>query len=105
MKTLSIFIICITMVIFYKLAVDQQNKLAVKQHKINTIEKNINSLGNQYYADPYLHFEDEFSLHITGKEHRFLNKGLSYIELTLENEKKHVTVVQTDDQESSFSGS
>lgn len=105
MKTLSIFIICITLMIFYKLAVDQQNKIAVKQHKIDAIEKNINSVGNQYYADPYFHFEDEFSMHVTGKEHRFLNKGISYIEQTFENEKKHVTVAQTDDQESSFSGS
>ena len=105
MKTLSIFIICITLGLFYSLALDQQNKRNIKNQKTLDQEKKIHSMMHESYMVPYLHRDEDFSMQVTGKEHRYLNTGISFIENNLETESKHVMVAQTDDKQLGFSGS
>jgi len=106
MKALSIFIICLTLGIFYNLAMYQQNKFDAKLQKIDAVENNMiheTSIGS--YLDPYVDIEEDFSMEVTGKEHRYLNTGLSYIEHEYQSKKKHVMVAQTEQRHSSLSGS
>ena len=105
MKTLSIFIICITLGLFYSLAVDQQNKLNIKNQKTLDHEKKIHSMIHESYMVPYLHEDEDFSMQVTGKEHRYLNTGISFIENNPETETEHVMLAQTDEKQSDFSGS
>ena len=101
MKTLSIIIIFITLGIFYTLAIDQQNKLE-KDQQTDPVET---SMIHESYISPYIQVEEDFSMHVTGKEHRYLNTGISFIEFGNETVENHVMIVQTDDVESNLSGS
>ena len=106
MRTLSILIICLTLAIFYSLARYQQNKFDAKLQKIDAVENNrIHETSIGLYLDPYVDIEEDFSMEVTGKEHRYLNTGLSCIEHVYQSKKKHVMVAQTEQNYSSLSGS
>ena len=104
MKTFSIFIICVTLAIFYSLAVDQQNKLDKKNQKPEASELHLENM-QEAYMTPYMHIEEDFSMEVTGKDHIYLNTGLSYIEHYHYNEKKQVMITQTEKHETDLSGS
>ena len=105
MKTFSIFIICITLGIFYTLAVQQQNSLHEKDLKRRTAETSMNNVNSGAYMSTYKHVEEDFSMHVTGKEHRYLNTGISWIEYDTETNNNHVIVAHTEDDKIKLSGS
>ena len=80
MKIYSVIIMSITLGIFYSLAVHQQKNWKAKELKTFTPEKQMEDFGTASGIVPYLMIEDEFSMQVTGKEHRYLNTGMSYIE-------------------------
>lgn len=97
MKTYSIIIVCLTLGIFYGLAVKMEhqknltaqaakNKMLEVQKAGSTIEnlsfsctKHVNSYNAAVNENVYFDQNDDFSSQITGKERRYLNTGISYI--------------------------
>ena len=99
MKTYSFIIICLTLGFFYSLAVkmEHQNNIKEKSNSIQTtlLKNNIdsqnltltNSLSNHstnittdYRDNHHVGINDDFSMQVTGKAHRYLNTGVSFIE-------------------------
>lgn len=105
MKTYSILIICFTLGLFYNLAVYQQNKLNSKEVKSFASEYEVNNFDHEDDIVPYFFIEDEFSMHVTGKEHRYLNTGISFIEFPEVTQEKQCIVAQTNEPKTNLSGS
>ncbi|MGB5321683.1 hypothetical protein, partial [Lutimonas sp.] len=76
MKIYSVLIISLTLGLFYSLAVQEQNKLNLKEIKSVDSNYEINNFDHEDDIVPYFFIEDEFSMHVTGKEHRYLNTGI-----------------------------
>lgn len=80
MKTYSLLLICLTLGLFYGLAVNEQNNRNYESAKrlvtSNVLEEDI----IDSHSVEYNSMEDEFVNHVTGKDHMFLNTGISYIE-------------------------
>ena len=105
MKIYSILIICFTLGLFYSLAVQQQNKLNTKELRSFDSDYEINNLNHKPEMVPQFFIEDEFSMHVTGKEHRYLNTGISFIEYTEAPIEKECLVANTDKDNTDLSGS
>lgn len=105
MKLYSTLIICFTLGIFYSLAVYQQNKLNIKE--LSSIEPDYKTDYLAHEADmaPYLLYDDEFSMHVTGKEHRYLHTGVSFLEYPELYQEKQCLLADTNHQETNASGS
>ena len=95
MKTYSIIIICLTLGVFYSLAVKlEHQKKSLKLHVAALAEMNANSQNNLFnkcsnnYINStsdnihsvYYDNNDAFSMQVIGKERRYLNTGISFIE-------------------------
>ncbi len=80
MKIYSIAIICLTLGLFYSLAVHQQKNWTSKELKSFVSEIYMDNFEHESDIAPYLMMEDDFSMQVTGKEHRYLNTGISYME-------------------------
>jgi hypothetical protein len=105
MKIYSVLIISLTLGLFYSLAVHQQNKLNLKEIKSFDSNYEINNLDQEPDMENYLFVEDEFSMYVTGKEHRYLNTGISFIESPQVTREKECIAVNTNDQKTDVSGS
>lgn len=99
MKTYSFILICLTLGLFYTLAVNmehqkKQENIALKMpssavnnntdfHMLTvkkSCSKNSIVMTSDTEHDHHVHINDDFSMHVTGKEHRYLNTGVSFIE-------------------------
>ena len=99
MKTYSFILICLTLGVFYSLAVkmEHQNNLEEKSiiiqdlalknnpdaqiHALNkTCSNNDSSLTTDSEQNHHYDINDDFSMQVTGKAHRYLNTGVSFIE-------------------------
>lgn len=102
MKTFSIAIISFTLLLFYNLALQQQNERnlepveTIYHEKIESHRSNETSDTNEV---------EEFSMHVTGKEHRYLNIGISYIEEPLEKMNRQCIADNTKESNLELSGS
>jgi len=105
MKIYSVLIISLTLGLFYSLAVQEQNKLNLKEIKSVDSNYEINNLDQESDMEPYLLMEDEFSMHVTGKEHRYLNTGISFIESPQVTREKECIAVNTNEQKTDLTGS
>jgi hypothetical protein len=105
MKIYSVLIISLTLGLFYSLAVQEQNKLNLKEIKSVDSNYEINNLDQEPDMEPYLFMEDEFSMHVTGKEHRYLNTGISFIESPQVTREKECIAVNTNEQKTDLTGS
>jgi hypothetical protein len=105
MKIYSVLIISLTLGLFYSLAVQEQNKLNLKEIKSVDSNYEINNLDQEPDMEPYLFIEDEFSMHVTGKEHRYLNTGISFIESPQVTREKECIAVNTNEQKTDLTGS
>jgi len=105
MKIYSILIMSLTLVLFYNLAVFQQNKLDKSELKSFDFENKTVHFKKHATIVPYVLIEDEFSMQVTGKEHRYLNTGISYIEYAEATQKKQCIVAIANEQKSNLSGS
>jgi hypothetical protein len=105
MKIYSVLIISLTLGLFYSLAVQEQNKLNLKEIKSVDSNYEINNLDQESDMEPYLFMEDEFSMHVTGKEHRYLNTGISFIESPQVTREKECIAVNTNEQKTDLTGS
>ena len=104
MKIYSILIMSLTLVLFYNLAVSQQNERE-SQPKSADFENKTDHFKEHTSTVPYVLIEDEFSMQVTGKEHRYLNTGISFIEFTESTEKKQCLVAVINEQKTNLSGS
>jgi hypothetical protein len=91
MKIYSILIMSLTLVLFYNLAVSQQNKRESESKSPDFKHKTVD-FKKHSTIEPYVLIEDEFSMQVTGKEHRYLNTGISYIEYAEAAQKKRGTI-------------
>ena len=105
MKIYSILIMSLTLVLFYNLAVFQQNKLDRSELKPIGFEKKTDQFKKHAAIVPYVHIEDEFSMQVTGKEHRYLNTGISFIEDAEAAQKKQCIVAVANEQKTNLTGS
>ncbi len=105
MKLYSTLIICLTLGIFYSLAVYQQNKLNLKGPTTIEPEYKIENLSHEADMAPYLLFDDEFSMHVTGKEHRYLHTGVSFLEYPELYQEKQCLLADAHNQKTNSSGS
>ena len=105
MKIYSIIIICLTLSISYNLALHQENKLEVKELKSDYTETAINKFNQESQREHHSIIEDEFSLQVTGKEHRYLNTGISFIEFPEKTKQKECLVANAPIHNSNLSGS
>ena len=105
MKIYSVLIISLTLGLFYSLAVHQQNKLNLKEIKSVDSNYEINNLDQEPDMEAYLFVEDEFSMHVTGKEHRYLNTGISFIESPQVTREKECIAVNTNEHKTDLTGS
>lgn len=105
MKIYSILIMSLTLVLFYNLAVFEQNKRDRPEQESSDFENKIDHLKEHPAIVPYVLIEDEFSMQVTGKEHRYLNTGISYIEDAEATQKKQCIVAVVNEQKTNFSGS
>ena len=99
MKTYSFILICLTLGIFYSLAVkmEHKNKLErkiVSMHSAETnkvpdmktvsFEKSCSNKSDVLTSDKisgsHQGLHDDFSMQVTGKQHKYLNTGVSFIE-------------------------
>jgi len=104
MKIYSILIMSLTLVLFYNLAVSQQNKRESESKSPDFKHKTVDFKKHTTF-EPYVLIEDEFSMQVTGKEHRYLNTGISYIEYAEAAQKKQCIVAVATQQKSNLSGS
>ena len=100
MKAYSIIIICLTLGVFYGLAVKLEHQKKSQNctnqiHLTSLAEKNAGSQNNLFNKcsnniikttsdnihSVYYDNNDDFSMQVTGKERIYLNIGISYIEL------------------------
>lgn len=88
MKIYSILIMSLTLVLFYNLAVFQQNKRDMSETKTSDLNHKAVHFKKHATIKTYVLIEDEFSMQVTGKEHRYLNTGISYIEYAETAQKK-----------------
>jgi len=105
MKTYSILIICLTLGLFYSLAVHQQNTLNTKELKSFDGTYETYDVNQESDVVPYFFIEDEFSMHVTGKEHRYLNTGISFIEYPEVPMEKECLVAHANEEKTDLSGS
>ena len=99
MKTYSFIVICLTLGIFYSLAVkmEHQKNFEKKSKKIHAlvIQDNTNADKSSSHIDISNHninvttkieqshhfdINDDFSMQVTGKAHKYLNTGVSFID-------------------------
>ncbi len=98
MKTYTIIIVCLTLGLFYGLAVKMEHKNNLdKNSKKNQSSALLNSIDSKnllsrscsnnvvtFTTDKLqsVHFDnnDEFSMQVTGKEREYLNTGVTFIE-------------------------
>ena len=99
MKTYSFILICLTLGFFYSLAVKLEHQkdleeksgiiqnLALKtgpdaqQGNLSKTCSNLSSiLTTESEQNHYLDINDDFSMQVTGKAHRYLNTGVSFID-------------------------
>ena len=81
MKLFSITVILITLGLFYTLAQEEQKKW--KSQEVKTFEshkKTSHELQQNFDNTAHLMIEDDFSMQVTGKEHRYLHTGITYYE-------------------------
>ena len=105
MKIYSTFIICFTLSLFYSLAVHQQNNLGKKELTSFDADYEIHHVNHEPDIAPYPFIEDEFSMQVTGKEHRYLNTGISFIEHPELPAEKQCLLANTAEEKSDLSGS
>ena len=99
MKTYSFIVICLTLGIFYSLAVKMEHQknleeksdmiqnLVLKNNTgddnrtlIKTCSNHSTSLPTDMEQNHHLDINDDFSMQVTGKAHRYLNTGVSFID-------------------------
>ncbi len=99
MKTHSIIIVCLTLGIFYGLAIklEHEKKSAHYSNELHSTSvvhsekvqktvkyKHCSSSFKQHYTEHsdgvYYDHHDDFSMQVTGKENRYLQTGISFIE-------------------------
>jgi len=104
MKTYSFIIICLTLGVFYSLAVkmEHQNNLEQRSNSIqvsllknNTDAPNLtlikscsnhsSNLTTDQKDNHHVGINDDFSMQVTGKAHKYLNTGVSFIEYDTSN--------------------
>lgn len=104
MKSFSITIISLTLVCFYTLAVDQQKKwqndeeLSLEVYHVKKNQLQVDKATNIY-------FEDDFAMQVTGKEHRYLNIGISYLTPLKKKTKSACISIKAGQVKTSVSGS
>jgi len=117
MKTYSFIVICLTLGIFYSLAVkmEHQKNLEAKSKKIHALVLQDNTNAERFSSpkvrsnynvnvttdsEQSYHYDinDDFSMQVTGKAHKYLNTGVSFIE-------PNDSTVESDNQKSEFTGS
>lgn len=99
MKIYSFILICLTLGVFYSLAVKMEHQKNLEEKSsiiqelvlkaspdsqnssLNTACSNHStSLTTDSEQNHYLDINDDFSMQVTGKAHRYLNTGVSFIE-------------------------
>jgi hypothetical protein len=117
MKTYSFIVICLTLGLFYSLAVKmehqkKQESIALKMQSstvnhntdldLLTVKKHCSKNSIMITSDTKLNhhvdINDDFSMHVTGKEHRYLNTGVSFIEHKETSDQSNISIT-------AFSGS
>lgn len=99
MKTYSFILICLTLGLFYSLAVKMEHDRKLENmsalHSADIIEKTDlqSHASNKCYSNDiviltsdklpsnHLGLHDDFSLQVTGKQHKYLNTGVSFIQI------------------------
>ena len=106
MKTISFVTISITLFVFYNLAVFQQNARMqnVNNNSVSTIvnletNSQIKTVGSKFCMETRVSdqkiqrieehhsSEDEFAMQVSGKDHRYLNTGISFIAPVAESDE------------------
>ena len=98
MKVYSVLIVSVTLFVFYNLAVFQENFAGTKDCSTNdvsashydAVRSNVNEksiqcsvsiakITDQEYYEAHHVGQDDFALQVTGKDHQYLNTGVSFI--------------------------
>ena len=80
MKLYSLITICITLGLFYALAVFEQNKKANEEKLESNLEEIVTYHRNLACTGIYSFNQSSFDMIVTGKEHRYLNTGITLLE-------------------------
>ena len=80
MKLYSLITICITLGLFYALAVFEQNKKANEKRSESNFKKINTFHHNLACTRSFTLNEASFDMIVTGKEHRYLNTGITSLD-------------------------
>jgi len=105
MKSFSIAVICLTLVLFYSLAVHQQGNIQHSECDSLVTVNDISKEQLQIDTETHLYFEDDFAMQVTGKEHRYLHTGISYLKPIKKKYKTQGITFNSDLQKPNVSGS
>ena len=113
MKTYSFVLVCLTLGIFYSLAVKMEHekklesKIALMQSHDSNISANLKNMAfekscskksevitSQKISSNHIGLHDDFSMQVTGKQHIYLNTGVSFIEFQDSKNEKENNVMQ-----------
>ena len=99
MKIYSIITICITLGLFYSLAVIEQKKKANIETQKAFAEKLFINKAEINCKTTTSSAKQSFEMSVTGKEHRYLNTGISFMEFDIEpaqEKEENVYIVSND---------
>ena len=106
MKLFSITIILITLGLFYTLAQEEQKKWNSQEMKTFESDKKIgHELQQNSENTAHLMIEDDFSMQVTGKEHRYLHTGFTYYDKQEVMSENRCIADSTQEEPSNITGS
>lgn len=92
MKLYSLITICITLGLFYALAVFEQNKKVNEEKKDSSVEEIITYHRTERCYGSLSSDETSFDMMVTGKEHRYLNTGITLSDYEFESEPDRINI-------------
>lgn len=87
MKIYSLITICITLGLFYALAVFEQNKKANEKKQEAGIDEMTTYHRNWVCNAKISSNEQSFDMMVSGKEHRYLHTGISFLEYQTDTDR------------------
>jgi len=84
MKLYSLLLMCLTLGIFYGLAEHEQNNRSNKEFENQSTHDLVKDANLELNVIEVPKSNDEFANHVTGKDHMYLNTGISYMEMEIE---------------------
>lgn len=91
MKIYSLITICITLGLFYGLAVFEQNKKANEENEEASMNQKMFYHKNLVCKSSVAFEEQSFEMMVSGKDHRYLNTGITFLDHRIETELETFT--------------